>query len=125
MEWLHDTVTGTHVLHWLSVAGPLATLLIVSGALRSRTAARLLLIGVAMTVATGFVYSTAPELSQARYGAPLPVARAGVDLASGELRTAVTVLRTCFVANLLFWCSTAVLLGALIQSTARRARRQP
>ncbi len=120
MAWLHDGVTGTHLLHWLSGAVPLATLLIVAGALDTRKAARLLLVGVAMTLLTVLVQSTAASPMQVRYGAPLPMARASVDIMTGEFRSSIMVLRACFVANLLFWCSTSVLLGAMIQALVRR-----
>lgn len=118
MEFIHETITGTHLLHWLTVAVPVATLVVVSGVVHRRTAARLLLIGVAMTLATAALASTA--LSQVRYGAPLPLARVGLDPLGGDMQTSVTLLRACFVANLLFWCSTAVLLGGFIQALARR-----
>ena len=122
MQLIHETLTGTHLLPWLTGAVPLATLIVVSGIVRTRTAAKLLLLGVVMTLATVGLVSTAPELSQMRYGAPLPMARTGLDPITGDVRTSVTVLRACFVANLLFWCSSAVLLGALIQSLVRRLR---
>jgi hypothetical protein len=109
-------------LHWLTAAVPLATLLVVSGTVRSKTAARLLLIGVAMTLATSLLASVAPTSSHVRYGGPLPFARIGLDPLTGELRATITVLRACFVADLLFWCSNAVLLGSLIQYLARRIR---
>lgn len=125
MQFIHETVCGTHLLHWLTGAVPMATLLVVSGVLRSKIAARLLLLGVAMTMATALLASTAPALSQVRYGAPLPMARIGLDPLTGEVRTSITVLRACFVANLLFWCSSAVLLGALIQSLVRQLRPRP
>ena len=117
MEFIHETITGTHLLHWLTVAVPVATLVVVSGVVHRRTAARLLLVGVAMTLATAALASTA--LTQVRYGAPLPLARVGLD-PLGEMQTSITLLRACFVANLLFWCSSAVLLGGFIQALARR-----
>jgi hypothetical protein len=119
MQLLHETVTGAHLLHYLTGAVPTATLLVVSGTLHSKKAARLLLVGIAMALATMCLASTAPALLQVRYGAPLPMARAGLDPLTGELCTSITVLRACFVANLLFWCSSAVLLGAFIQSMVR------
>jgi hypothetical protein len=122
MQILHDAVQGIHLLHWLTVAVPLATLVVVSGVLRTKKTARLLLLGVMMTLVTAGLASTAPGASHMRYGAPLPFARAGLDPLTGELRTAITVLRACFVADLLFWCSSAVLLGALIQRLAQRGR---
>jgi hypothetical protein len=130
MRLLHDSLQGIHLLHWLTATVPLATLLVVSGTLRTKKAARLLLIGVAMTLVTAMLASIAPTSSHVRYGAPLPFARAGLDPLTGELRTTITVLRACFVADLLFWCSNAVVLGSLIQHVARRtrarlARRRP
>lgn len=122
MQLIHETLGGTHLLHWLSGAVPLATLVVVSGVLRGKVAARLLLVGVAMTMATTALTSTAPELLQLRYGAPLPMARAGLDPLTGDVSTSITVLRACFVANLLFWCSGAVLLGALVQAIAGQVR---
>lgn len=125
MQLLHETLCGTHLLHWLTGAVPVATLLVVSGVVHRKIAARLLLLGVAMTMATALLASTAPGLSQMRYGAPLPMARAGLDPVTGDLRTSITLLRACFVANLLFWCSGAVLLGALVRSVARQLRLRP
>lgn len=125
MELLHESIRGIHMLHWLTVAVPLATLVVVTGLVRSRKAARLLLLGVAMTFAAAALASEAPELSQVRYGAPLAMAHAGIDPASGELHTSLTVLRACFVANLLFWCSASVLLGFVIQGLTRRAPLRP
>ncbi|MCA9707352.1 MAG: hypothetical protein KDK70_15975 [Myxococcales bacterium] len=122
MQLVHETLTGTHLLHWLTVAMPIATLLVVSGSVHSRLAARLLLLGVVVTLATAGLASVGPGLSQVRYGAPLPMARMGLDPVTGDASTSITVLRTCFVANLLFWCSSAVLLGALTRSLARRLR---
>lgn len=124
MGILHDAVQGMHLLHWLTAAVPLATLLVVSGTLHTKKAARLLLLGVAMTWATTMLASIAPGSSHVRYGAPLPFARAGLDPLTGELRTTITVLRACLVGDLLFWCSSALLLGAVIQSLARPARRR-
>lgn len=108
------------MLHWLTAAVPVATLIVVSGLVSSKKAARLLLIGIAATFATAVLCSQAPQLAQVRYGAPLAMAQAGIDPLTGELRSSITVLRACFVANLLFWCSSAVLLGAVIQTLARR-----
>ena len=125
MQLIHETLTGSHLLHWLTAAVPVATLLVVSGMVSSKKAARLLLLGIVMTLGTLLLASVAPTLSHVRYGAPLAMARAGLDPLSGEMRTSVTVLRACFVANLLFWCSSAVLLGALIQSVTRRLRPRP
>jgi ABC-type uncharacterized transport system permease subunit len=122
MLLIHETLTGTHLLHWLTGAVPVATLFVVSGIVSSKTAAKLLLVGVAMTLATAGLSSVAPEVSQVRHGAPLPMARTGLDPLTGDVRTSITVLRACFVANLLFWCSSAVLLGAFIQSMVRRLR---
>ncbi|MCA9655379.1 MAG: hypothetical protein H6712_23670 [Myxococcales bacterium] len=120
MELLHDSIRGIHMLHWLTAAVPLATLVVVSGMVPSRRAAHLLLLGVAATMATAVLGSAAPELAQLRYGAPLPMAQVGVDPLTGELRGSITVLRACFVANLLFWCSGTVLAGAFIRGLARR-----
>ena len=125
MQLIHETLTGSHLLHWLTVAVPVATLIVVSGVVSTRKAARLLLLGVVMTLGTAFLASTAPHLSHVRYGAPLAMARAGIDPLTGELRTSITMLRACFVADLLFWCSSAVLLGALIQSAVRQLRPRP
>lgn len=122
MGLIHDTVQGTHMLNWLTAAVPLATLLVVCGTLGTKKAARLLLLGIAMTLATIALGSLDPGSSHMRYGAPLPFARAGIDPRLGDVDTTLSVLRACFVADLLFWCSSAVLLGALVQSLARRAR---
>jgi len=124
MQLIHQTLTGGHLLHWLTFAVPAATLLVVGGLVPSKTAARLLLVGVAMTLATAVVSSTAPDLFQVRYGAPLAMARAGLDPLTGQPRTAITLLRACVVGNLLFWCSSAVLLGALTRAVAPRLRRR-
>lgn len=120
MELLHDAVRGIHLLHWLTVAVPLATLVVVSGAVRPRLTGRLLLLGVAVTLATGLLGSIAPETHQIRYGAPLPMLTAGLDASTGEARTPLTILRACFVADVLFWCSLALLLGAVGQGVSRR-----
>jgi hypothetical protein len=122
MGLVHDAVRGIHMLHWLTVAVPLATLVVVSGTLGPRKAARLLLVGIATTFATALLVSVAPGSSHVRYGAPMAFVRAGLDPLSGEPSTALTVLRACFVADLAFWCSSAVLLGAVIQGLARRVR---
>jgi hypothetical protein len=106
------------MLHWLTFAVPLATFVVVSGILRPAKAARLLLVGVATTLASAALVSVAPGSSHVRYGAPLAFARAGLDPLSGDPSTALAVLRTCLVADLLFWCSSAVLLGALVQAIA-------
>lgn len=122
---IHDWIRGIYLLHWLTGAVPLATLVVVGGVLRPNVAARLVLAGVIVTLASGWLYSIAPETSQIRYGAPLPMVCAGLDLASGELRTPLHLLRACFVANLLFWSSTFVLLGAIVTPLwTRRARRR-
>lgn len=123
MGFPHDSVQGIHLLHWLTVAAPLATLVVVSGMLHPTKAARLLLVGVATTFATGMLDSVAPGSSHVRYGAPLPFVRAGLDPLTSDPSTALTILRTCFVADLVFWCSSTVLLGVLIQTLARRMRR--
>ncbi len=126
MELLHDSIRGAHLLHWLTFAVPLSTLVVVGGMLRVSKASKLLLLGVVATFATLLLHSNAPQLHQVRYGAPLPIARAGIDITTGELLTSLTVLRTSFVADLLFWCSSAVLLGLFIQSLVRRLpRRHP
>lgn len=126
MHLVHGALQGIHMLHWLTVAVPLATLLAVSGIVRPKKTARLLLVGVAMTLATAALTSIDPEHALIRYGAPLPMVRAGFDPLTGELRTGFTLLRACFVANLLFWSSGALLLGALIQTLARtQPRRGP
>lgn len=130
MRLIHDSLQGIHLLHWLTATVPLATLLVVSGTLRTKKVARLLLIGVAMTLATAMLASVAPTSSHLRYGAPLPFARIALDPLTGELRATMTMLRACFVADLLFWCSGSVLLGSLIQFLAgrvraRRSRRRP
>jgi hypothetical protein len=122
MSFVHDAVQGIHMLHWLTFAVPLATLVVVSGILHPSKAARLLLVGVATTIASSFLVSMAPGCSHVRYGAPLAFARIGLDPLTGDPTTALTVLRACFVADLAFWCSSAVLLGAVFQSLARRAR---
>lgn len=114
------------MLHWLTVAMPLATLLVVSGVVGPRKAARLLLAGVAMTLGTLVLSSTDVGLTHVRYGAPLPMARAGLDPLTGDPSTAITVLRACVVADVLFWCSGALILGALEQTLMRgrpRVRR--
>jgi hypothetical protein len=117
------------MLHWLTLAVPLATLVVVSGMLGPKKAARLLLVGVATTLATVLLVSVAPGSSHVRYGAPLAFVRAGLDPLTGDPSTALKILRACFVADLAFWCSGAVLLGVLIQTqglgSARRVRRQP
>ncbi|MCX4247859.1 hypothetical protein [Paraliomyxa miuraensis] len=123
MHVLHDTLQGIHLLHWLTGAVPVATLLVVSGWVSAKKAAHLLLLGVALTLLTTALSSVDPELSHVRYGAPLPLARAGFDSLSGDLRTSITVLRACFVADLLFWCSGAVLVGAVVQGMGRHGDR--
>lgn len=115
MDLVHDVVQGIHMLHWLTVAVPLATLVVVSGMLGSKKAARLLLVGIVATLASVLLTSVAPGSSHVRHGAPLAFARAGLDPLTGDPRTTLTILRACFVADLAFWCSGAVLLGALIQ----------
>lgn len=122
MDLVHDAVQGIHMLHWLTAAVPLATLVVVSGVLGSKKAARLLLVGIATTLASTLLVSVAPGSSHVRYGAPLAFARAGLDPITGDPSTTLTVLRACFVADLAFWCSSAVLLGALIAGLTRRAR---
>ncbi len=122
MRLIHDAVQGIHLLHWLTLAVPLATLLVVCGTLGTKRAARLLLIGVATTLATAGLTSMDPTASHMRYGAPLSFARVGLDPLTGELGRTLSVLRACFVADLLFWCSSALLLGALIRALTRRAR---
>lgn len=122
MDLVHDAVQGIHMLHWLTAAVPLATLVVVSGVLGSKKAARLLLVGIATTLASTLLVSVAPGSSHVRYGAPLAFARAGLDPLTGDPSTTLTVLRACFIADLAFWCSSAVLLGAVIQGLARRAR---
>lgn len=118
-EGVHDAVQGVHMLHWLTAAVPLATLLVVTGIVSPTKAARLMLVGVATTFATLLLASVAPASTHVRYGAPLAFARAGLDPLTGDPSTTLTVLRACFVADLLFWCSGALLLGALIQRLAR------
>ncbi len=125
MGFIHDAVTGAHMLHWLTLAVPAATLVVVSGVLSPRVASRLMLIGVVMSVATGVLVSIDPALSQARYGAPLPLAHLPVDLATGQARASLYVLRACLVADVLFWCCNALLLGAVIEGLTRRFRRNP
>ena len=119
MGYIHEVVQGIHLLHWLTVAVPLATLVVVSGVLRPRQAARLLLVGVVATFATVLLTSVAPGSSHVRHGAPLAFARAGLDPLTGDPSPALTILRACFVADLAFWCSSAVLLGALIRLRIR------
>lgn len=118
---VHDAVQGVHMLHWLTAAVPLCTLLVVTGIVSPKKAARLMLVGVATTLATVLVASVAPGFTHVRYGAPLAFARAGLDPLTGDPST-LTLLRACFVADLLFWCSGALLVGALVQRVARRAR---
>jgi hypothetical protein len=128
MPTIHDAVQGVHMLHWLTAAVPLATLLVVTGIVSPTKAARLMLVGVATTLATILLASVAPASTHVRYGAPLAFARAGLDPLTGDPTTALTVLRACFVADLLFWCSGALLLGAVIQRLARslpRRRQSP
>ncbi|MEM7156181.1 MAG: hypothetical protein AAF799_25230 [Myxococcota bacterium] len=127
MELVHTTIRGAHLLHWLTFAMPAATLLVVSGVLRSRRAAKLILLGIVVTFATLLLSSYAPELHQVRYGAPLPIVRTGYDTMGDGGRTSLTILRAGFVADLLFWCSSTVLAGASIQTLARRLspRRTP
>lgn len=119
MGSIHDGVQGIHMLHWLTVAVPLATLVVVTGMLRPTKAARLLLVGIATTLATVAVTSVAAGASTMRMGAPLAFARAGLDPLGADASPVITLLRACLVADLLFWCSSAILLGALIQSLAR------
>ena len=123
MQLLHDALQGIHMLHWLTGAVPVATLLVVSGWVGAKKVAHLLLLGVAVTLLTIALSSVDPELSHVRYGAPLPLARGGLDPTSGDLRTSITVLRACFVADLMFWCSGAVLVGAVVQGSSRRGGR--
>ena len=120
MDLVHTTIRGAHLLHWLTFAMPVATLLVVSGAVRSARAAKLILLGIAVTFATLLLSSYAPELHQVRYGAPMPIVRTAYDIVGDGQRTSLTILRAGFVANLLFWCSSSVLLGACIQTLARR-----
>lgn len=122
MDLVHDAVQGIHMLHWLTAAVPLATLVVVSGVLDSKKAARLLLVGIATTLASALLVSVAPGSSHVRYGAPLAFARAGLDPLTGDPSTTLTLLRACFVADLAFWCSSAVLLGAIIAGLARHVR---
>jgi len=123
MGFPHDAVQGIHLLHWLTIAAPLATVVVVSGMLRPTKAARLLLVGVVATFATAIVTTVAPNSSHVRHGAPLAFLRMGLDPLTGEPSTALTVSRMCFIADLAFWCSSAVLLGVLIQILARRVRQ--
>ncbi len=131
MELLRGHFTGTFLLHFLTVAAPLATLIIVSGFVSGKAALRLLLLGVVATAATlalSSVVSTA-SYAQIEYGAPLPFARAALDEAAAQRIAAPTLLPANLLGDLAFWCSTTVVVGSLLRWLTLRmvfiGRRDP
>ncbi len=121
---VHGHISGVHMLHWLSVAVPLAALVAACGVVSLRRACWLSLLGLLLTVATVQLTSVKGEAPTAFFGAPLPLARAPVA-ADGTLAAMPTPLPTYAIADALFWVSTVVLLGTLVTVLARLGAPRP
>lgn len=122
MELVRAHFSGAYLLHYLTVAAPLATLVIGSGALGWKRAMQLILLGVGLTAASfglASVVSTASH-STIEYGAPLAYARAGWDAAAGQRLDVPAIVQANLIGDLAFWCSTTVVFGSILGWTIRR-----
>ena len=122
VELLRAHFSGAYLLHYLTVAAPLATIIIASGALGWKRALQLILLGVVITGATfglTSVVSTA-SYSTIEYGAPMAYARAAWDAGAGQRLDIPTLVRANLIGDLAFWCSTTVVFGSILGWTIRR-----
>ena len=125
MGLLHQHLTGELVLHWLSVAVPLAALLAAAGAIRPARAALVLLIAIIVTGATfqlGSLQPAGETGALARFGAPLPFAKAAADPHTGDLRGPLGIVDAYLFADVLFWASAGIVLTSISRVFAPRRR---
>ncbi|MEM6992163.1 MAG: hypothetical protein AAF721_16755 [Myxococcota bacterium] len=117
MELLRGHLTGTHLLHMLTVLAPMATVIIVSGMISAKTAMKLLGLGVLLTLGTVGLATVATSTSvpHLEVGAPLPLARAALEAKLFDRILTATLLPANLLGDLVFWCSTSVIIGSVIR----------
>lgn len=110
------------LLHFLTVLAPLATIIIVSGAISWKTSLKLVLFGLLAAAATFQLDSVVAASGSAHveYGAPLPYARAAWDLALSQRKGDPTPLPANLIGDVVFWCSSTVVIGTLLRWVALR-----
>ena len=123
MELVRGFFSGALLLHVLTVAAPLATLIVAGGIASWRSSLLLLALGLGATAATLELSSSVATSSMTRIevGAPLPFARLpggvdGVDRLAG-----ITLLPANLLGDAIFWCSAAIVVGTLLRVAARGA----
>jgi hypothetical protein len=126
MELLHHHLDGEIVLHWLTAAVPLAALLVAVGAIRPGRAGFVVLLAFVVTGATFQLASLEPAGQAggiARFGAPLPFAKAPADPPTGALLGPLRVIDAYLFADVLFWASAGIVLATLSRLFAPRRSR--